>query len=122
MPTTKASPKITLHHPLAALIRAAEDAEIEHISLTFKMCVLGSLLSSPAHIRRAVLRLRKGALQCHDLRFGTTIENLRKEVGRLAQGIVKWFSEQKGFGFIEREHGFHAIRVTPNTGRAWIRG
>lgn len=23
----------------------------------------------------------------------------------MAQGIVKWFSEKKGFGFIEQEHG-----------------
>jgi CspA family cold shock protein len=32
-------------------------------------------------------------------------ENLRKEVGALGEGVVKWFSERKGFGFIEQEDG-----------------
>ena len=30
-------------------------------------------------------------------------ESTRKEVVAMAEGIVKWFSDQKGFGFIERE-------------------
>jgi cold shock protein len=30
---------------------------------------------------------------------------LRKEVVIMADGIVKWFNEQKGFGFIEQENG-----------------
>ena len=29
----------------------------------------------------------------------------RKEVGVLGEGVVKWFSERKGFGFIEQEDG-----------------
>ena len=28
-----------------------------------------------------------------------------KEDGAVAQGIVKWFSDKKGFGFIEQEEG-----------------
>ena len=28
-----------------------------------------------------------------------------KEVGALAEGIVKWFSEKKGYGFIEQDDG-----------------
>ena len=34
-----------------------------------------------------------------------TIEFLGKEVGTLGEGVVKWFSERKGFGFIEQEDG-----------------
>jgi CspA family cold shock protein len=30
---------------------------------------------------------------------------LKKEEGTLAQGTVKWFSNEKGYGFIEREEG-----------------
>ncbi|RJP25699.1 MAG: cold-shock protein [Candidatus Abyssobacteria bacterium SURF_5] len=28
-----------------------------------------------------------------------------KEVNRLAEGTVKWFSDQKGFGFITQDNG-----------------
>jgi CspA family cold shock protein len=28
-----------------------------------------------------------------------------KEVSTVAEGTVKWFSDQKGFGFIEQEEG-----------------
>jgi CspA family cold shock protein len=28
-----------------------------------------------------------------------------KEVSTVAEGTVKWFSEQKGYGFIEQEEG-----------------
>ena len=31
--------------------------------------------------------------------------NLGKEVGTLGEGVVKWFSERKGFGFIEQQDG-----------------
>jgi CspA family cold shock protein len=30
-------------------------------------------------------------------------ESKRKEVVAMAEGTVKWFSDQKGFGFIERD-------------------
>jgi CspA family cold shock protein len=30
---------------------------------------------------------------------------LKKEVSVLAEGIVKWFSEKKGYGFIEQDDG-----------------
>jgi len=36
---------------------------------------------------------------------GTIIENFRKEVSALAKGTVKWFSNKRGYGFIEREDG-----------------
>lgn len=39
-----------------------------------------------------------------DLSFGT-MGTLRKEVVIMANGTVKWFNEQKGFGFIEQENG-----------------
>jgi len=29
----------------------------------------------------------------------------RKEVGALAEGVVKWFSAAKGYGFIKQENG-----------------
>lgn len=32
-------------------------------------------------------------------------QNHRKEVVAVAEGIVKWFSDKKGFGFIEQEDG-----------------
>ena len=31
--------------------------------------------------------------------------NFFKEVNALAQGVVKWFSDKKGYGFIEHEDG-----------------
>jgi len=43
--------------------------------------------------------------QSGDLRMGIIIENLRKEVSAMAQGTVKWFSDKKGFGFIQQEDG-----------------
>lgn len=30
---------------------------------------------------------------------------MKKEINTMANGIVKWFSNQKGFGFIEQEDG-----------------
>ena len=37
--------------------------------------------------------------------FGIIMENFGKEVSVLAEGIVKWFSEKKGYGFIEQNEG-----------------
>ena len=31
--------------------------------------------------------------------------NIKKEVNTLAEGTVKWFSDRRGFGFIEQEDG-----------------
>jgi CspA family cold shock protein len=42
-------------------------------------------------------------LKSGDLRTGTT--RSRKEVATMANGVVKWFDERKGFGFIQREDG-----------------
>src|SRR5210317_698100 len=33
------------------------------------------------------------------------LNNLRKEDGVMANGIVKWFNDHKGFSFIEQEDG-----------------
>jgi CspA family cold shock protein len=41
--------------------------------------------------------------QSNDLGWGTTREIFKKEVKALAEGTVKWFSEKKGYGFIEQE-------------------
>jgi len=40
--------------------------------------------------------------QSGDLRSGLI---LKKEVNVLANGIVKWFNDRKGFGFIQQENG-----------------
>jgi CspA family cold shock protein len=33
------------------------------------------------------------------------LKNFLKEVSTMAEGTVKWFSERKGYGFIEQEDG-----------------
>jgi CspA family cold shock protein len=43
--------------------------------------------------------------QSYDLKLGIITENLGKEVMALAEGTVKWFSEKKGYGFIEQNDG-----------------
>ena len=43
--------------------------------------------------------------QSGDLRFGTRVKTFGKEVSALAKGMVKWFSNKKGYGFIEQEDG-----------------
>jgi cold shock protein len=42
-------------------------------------------------------------LESGDLKTGTTL--LGKEVATMANGVVKWFDERKGYGFIQREDG-----------------
>ena len=39
------------------------------------------------------------------LTLGPQEEHPKKEVFALADGIVKWFSDNKGYGFIEQENG-----------------
>jgi cold shock protein len=51
------------------------------------------------------------SLKRHDLRPCATLESLGslfrlgKEVRKMPQGKVKWFSDQKGYGFISQESG-----------------
>jgi CspA family cold shock protein len=35
--------------------------------------------------------------------FGTIMFTFFKEAAEMANGVVKWFSDKKGFGFIEQE-------------------
>ncbi|MBU2708909.1 MULTISPECIES: cold-shock protein [Zooshikella] len=44
--------------------------------------------------------------------------------GQLVTGVVKWFNDEKGFGFIEREGGsdvFVHFRAINGTGRRTLR-
>jgi len=41
----------------------------------------------------------------HDLRFETKLFTTIKESVTMANGIVKWFNDAKGYGFIEQEEG-----------------
>jgi CspA family cold shock protein len=43
--------------------------------------------------------------QSEDRRLGSIVNIFQKEVSALAEGTVKWFSEKKGYGFIEQEDG-----------------
>ena len=48
--------------------------------------------------------------QWRDLAEGRTmshgfIQTLPKETNKMEQGIVKWFNDAKGFGFISRQNG-----------------
>src|SRR5438874_2713252 len=48
------------------------------------------------------------------------------EGGRLAQGTVKWFSNEKGYGFIEREGGedvfVHFSKITMDGYKTLVEG
>jgi CspA family cold shock protein len=43
--------------------------------------------------------------QSGDLTFRIIIERFAKEVRAMAEGTVKWFSDKKGYGFIQQEDG-----------------
>ena len=65
-----------------------------------RLCDSGSALSAGRLCSEGTFPL----LEC-DLKLGTIIESYRKEVGALVKGTVKWFSDKKGYGFIEQEDG-----------------
>jgi CspA family cold shock protein len=44
-------------------------------------------------------------LKWQDLKFETILFILSKENVTMANGIVKWFNDSKGYGFIEQEDG-----------------
>ncbi len=50
-------------------------------------------------LSEGTFHLLNGTLQFEALKF------LRKEGVSMANGTVKWFSDKKGFGFIEQEDG-----------------
>jgi len=55
---------------------------------------------------RVGFALREGFLcQSGDLTFGIIIESFAKEVSAMPEGTVKWFSDKKGYGFIQQEDG-----------------
>lgn len=44
-------------------------------------------------------------MQIHSQRFQLKLTIRKRRLFVLANGIVKWFSNQKGYGFIEQEEG-----------------
>ena len=46
-----------------------------------------------------------GRFPLAEWRLGAWNENYFGEVKAVAEGVVKWFSDQKGYGFIEQDEG-----------------
>ena len=59
--------------------------------------------SRPDHELRGFLAGRNVSFARAAAVQGLIRDNLIKEVRALAEGIVKWFSNKKGYGFIEQE-------------------
>ena len=56
------------------------------------------------HRRIGLVLQERSICQGGSLKFGTIIFFSKKEV-TMANGVVKWFDEKKGYGFIEQEGG-----------------
>jgi cold shock protein len=53
-------------------------------------------------------RIRSGCQRPERPRIGKAawnIKQFRKEIDDMGEGVVKWFDDKKGYGFIEREEG-----------------
>jgi len=53
----------------------------------------------------AVSILKDSTIEQDGILQQATLKTLRKEDVIMANGTVKWFNDQKGFGFIEQEDG-----------------
>jgi CspA family cold shock protein len=59
----------------------------------------------PAKWWRADCILKDSTIEQDGILQQATLKTLRKENVIMANGTVKWFNDQKGFGFIEQEDG-----------------